>query len=304
MRVWGTMIKASFYLSAVAFICTLPAAAQVVGPDGKTIGNLPIAGPNSPPTQLNIAPPAPAPQPAPQKSKTNKDIEKILGVGKAFIELNRQINNQNKQPVRVNSPQPQTAPSNRNRGVVFYNASFNCRGKLNRTEYVICTNPQLARRDLVMADLYRLARKDGVPGVRQAQRKWRINRNNRCGTNANCLLNVYQERINQLKVRPARQVVRKAAPVPVRASAPAPTNRYSRLVAYKCTNGADFMVRYEGDNSFDVATLIMEGAPEVVLDGQPSGSGSLYSDGQIDWQTKSRTGVLSQLGRSLTCGEK
>jgi|GEM_PF-5505919 len=317
MNVWAKAIRALSYiclgLGLGVGVSIVPVSAQTVGPDGKTIGNIPIGGPNAPRTQFNIAPPAaPQKKAAPQqkpvvkkKKIKDKDLQKILGVGQAIIELNRQIKNGNNPPPRgVRPPPRQVVVPNRGNRPVFYNASFKCRGKLNKTEYAICTNRKLAKMDLVLADLYRLSRRDGVPGIRRSQNKWLVNRNNRCGRNVSCLLNMYAARIDELNAPPPqpRRVVQPKAPAP--SPAPSPSQNYSRLVNYTCSNGADFQVRYEGDSRNDYATLIMAGVSNIRLDGQPSGSGALYSDGGISWHTKSRDGVLSQLGYSLNCGER
>lgn len=73
------------------------------------------------------------------------------------------------------------------------------------------------------------------------------------------------------------------------------------VVPYVCTNGAQFGVRYRNTEQTSTATLMAVNTPEVTLSSVRSGSGALYSNGQISWHTKGPDGILTQLGQELVC---
>lgn len=82
--------------------------------------------------------------------------------------------------------------------------SFDCRPYLKKgvvPESVICESPQLAQLDLELAGIYetlmdRLPR-SAANNLRNNQRAW-LGARNSCGFNANCLVGLYRQRIQDL----------------------------------------------------------------------------------------------------------
>lgn len=79
-------------------------------------------------------------------------------------------------------------------------ASFNCNKASTCTENVICETPQLSSLDSRMDQLYYDMRADvnrrGARRILNSQRAWLDNRD-ACGCNANCLVGMYESRIQQ-----------------------------------------------------------------------------------------------------------
>lgn len=78
--------------------------------------------------------------------------------------------------------------------------SFDCAHASTATERAICSDPYIARLDVVMADVYRLAvRSDqGIATrVRSSQRDWLRTRNH-CGSDRDCLVSAYTVRVIEL----------------------------------------------------------------------------------------------------------
>jgi len=80
--------------------------------------------------------------------------------------------------------------------------SFDCATARVPAEKAICANPELARLDIEMVDLY-IARKRAFRGGRRAtlrrqQLQW-LGQRNACRSDVACLTNVYQKRIQQLQ---------------------------------------------------------------------------------------------------------
>jgi uncharacterized protein len=77
-------------------------------------------------------------------------------------------------------------------------ASFNCARAAGCVEEVICATPQLSRLDSRMSRLYynlqSWASRRGGHVLLNSQRAWLDNRDS-CGCNANCLVGMYNSRI-------------------------------------------------------------------------------------------------------------
>jgi uncharacterized protein len=77
-------------------------------------------------------------------------------------------------------------------------ATFSCAEARNCTESVICATPQLGELDRRMSRLYFQLRDDSTRRearrLLESQRDWLENRNS-CGCNANCLVEMYKDRI-------------------------------------------------------------------------------------------------------------
>ena len=87
-------------------------------------------------------------------------------------------------------------------------ASFNCGGKLTKTEAAICHNSQLSHLDSKMAGLYHQVLNSTISSYgphhrytnqfRSGQVFWLSSRNG-CGGNFNCLWTMYMNRIGELQ---------------------------------------------------------------------------------------------------------
>ncbi len=97
----------------------------------------------------------------------------------------------------VARPAPAAAPQS---GPV--KPSFNCAKAVARAEKAICSSPEIATLDNVMAGLYKKARAARRGAARNAlaarQRQW-LKRRNACGQDTACLAQRYGERIQQLQ---------------------------------------------------------------------------------------------------------
>lgn len=81
---------------------------------------------------------------------------------------------------------------------VAFSASFNCNRSATCTENVICETPQLSsldsRMDRLYSDLQSNVNFRGARRLLNSQRAWLDNRDS-CGCNANCLVGMYESRI-------------------------------------------------------------------------------------------------------------
>ena len=75
--------------------------------------------------------------------------------------------------------------------------SFPCAKAQTITEKAICADESVSYMDAVMARLYREVRKTRLRDFKSSQRQW-VNQRNRCGSDANCLFDVYIARIKIL----------------------------------------------------------------------------------------------------------
>lgn len=80
--------------------------------------------------------------------------------------------------------------------------SFDCQRATTATEYAICQSQTLANLDNQLAFLY--SKKRHESGISATQKQWLLARN-QCGNNKNCLIQAYEDRLNQLsdKVSPS-----------------------------------------------------------------------------------------------------
>jgi uncharacterized protein YecT (DUF1311 family) len=82
--------------------------------------------------------------------------------------------------------------------------SFDCRRAATAVEKAICADPELARDDSVLAQLYRDARhhltEANATKLAANQRSWLTDRNRRCGAGEHvCLANAYRERLDAFR---------------------------------------------------------------------------------------------------------
>jgi len=83
---------------------------------------------------------------------------------------------------------------------VLLGPSFDCAHATTATERAVCSDPYIARLDVVMADVYALALRsdEGIaPRVRSSQRDW-LRMRNHCGSDRACLVSAYTARVMEL----------------------------------------------------------------------------------------------------------
>ena len=73
--------------------------------------------------------------------------------------------------------------------------SFDCRKATTTVEKLICTNPELSKLDVSLAETYKEA-VSKAPSIRDDQRSWNVEKN-KC-TDTNCLKATYEDRISEL----------------------------------------------------------------------------------------------------------
>ena len=73
--------------------------------------------------------------------------------------------------------------------------SFDCRKATTTVEKLICTNPELSKLDLSLAEMYKEA-VSKAPSIRDDQSSWNVEKN-KC-TDTDCLKTAYEDRISQL----------------------------------------------------------------------------------------------------------
>jgi len=182
-------------------------------------------------------------------------------------------------PSPFNPPQPASSASNDG-------PSFDCNGRLNRTERRICNNPQLAALDVEMAGLYSRVVTSELgewENIRDAQRSW-LRTRNKCGADDQCLIETYESQIAYFKE------FLTAEPMPDLHTA-----------SYRCENGAGFSVRYDNRGSESLAYLLPGDGSEIMLPQVISGSGSRYSNGRLTVHTKAATALLIRGEQTLRC---
>jgi uncharacterized protein YecT (DUF1311 family) len=78
--------------------------------------------------------------------------------------------------------------------------SFDCAQATTATELAVCSDPYIARLDVVMADVYALAlrsEEDVSTRVRSSQRDW-VRMRDHCGSDRDCLVSAYTARVIEL----------------------------------------------------------------------------------------------------------
>lgn len=84
-------------------------------------------------------------------------------------------------------------------GVGNLKASFDCKKASTKTEIMICSDPELAQKDIEMSVAFKqaiAASGDGGAGIKKGQKAWMKERN-KCG-DTQCLIKSYQEQIDEL----------------------------------------------------------------------------------------------------------
>lgn len=76
-------------------------------------------------------------------------------------------------------------------------ASFNCHKASTKIEHAICEDKWLSEKDGEMGRLYHKAMRHA--NIKHEQRDWVSHRNRNCGTNTDCLYDVTEKRIAELK---------------------------------------------------------------------------------------------------------
>lgn len=190
-------------------------------------------------------------------------------------------------PLDSGGQEAHTPPSN---NPVFYPTSYSCQGRLNRTEFTICTTHELALMDVKMAGLYHKARRRIGKRVRRDQRVF-LKRRNACRDSVDCLRWRYQERVAALQTALGQRV-------------DGDGRVYSESARYRCQNGKTLFVEYKGDGSKDIAVLSDGQSPSRTFTQTVSGSGSLYALGDMEWHVKGSDGILSRGSSSLACSQQ
>ena len=99
-------------------------------------------------------------------------------------------------PTQASTPSTQSTQTNVPAGgSTSTSPSFDCRKATTTVEKLICTNPELSKLDVGLAEMYKEAvSKDR--SIRDDQRAWNVEKN-KC-TNVDCLKSAYEDRISEL----------------------------------------------------------------------------------------------------------
>ena len=99
-------------------------------------------------------------------------------------------------PTQASTPSTQSTQTNVPAGgSTSTSPSFDCRKATTTVEKLICTNPELSKLDVSLAETYKEA-VSKAPSIRDDQRSWNVEKN-KC-TNTDCLKTAYEDRISQL----------------------------------------------------------------------------------------------------------
>ena len=99
-------------------------------------------------------------------------------------------------PTQASTPPTQSTQTNVPAGgSTSTSPSFDCRKATTTVEKLICTNPELSKLDVSLAETYKEA-VSKAPSIRDDQRSWNVEKN-KC-TNTDCLKTAYEDRISQL----------------------------------------------------------------------------------------------------------
>lgn len=99
-------------------------------------------------------------------------------------------------PTQASTPSTQSTQTNVPAGgSTSTSPSFDCRKATTTVEKLICTNPELSKLDVGLAEMYKEA-VSKAPSIRDDQRSWNVEKN-KC-TDTDCLKATYEDRISEL----------------------------------------------------------------------------------------------------------
>jgi uncharacterized protein len=207
--------------------------------------------------------------------------------------------------------------------------TFNCNQRLNATERAICNNDDLAYLDQDMVAVYnqlpQFVNSSRWRQIRNEQRQWLKTRNS-CGANVGCIRRTVNRRVGVLNTyMPGNlpdqppQVFNPPPPPPPPPPPRPPVNQGGQggiggifgnqptnppvqdvVAQYSCNSGAQVQVTYMNTSNPPTAELFAGGQYYSLVQGR-SGSGSYYSNGNIELFSKGPDITIQQGGRSVSC---